>query len=133
MTKNQQDLRLLSKPYKKVALGILLFSTLILILSISKTLPIDKDIAKIISKTGLLVSLLLFALTKNKIEDELTSRIRLKAFAGTFIFGVVLVIVQPFVNLLFQNRFLSEKGASEILISMFIFYFIIFYYTLKNR
>lgn len=133
MTKNQKDLRLLPIPFKKVAIGIMLFSVLIVVLSISKILPIDKDIVKVISKTGILVSLLLLALTKNKIEDELTSRIRLKAFASSFIFGVGYVIVESFVSLLFKDGFLSDKGATEILITMFLFYFMIFYSMLKKR
>lgn len=133
MTKNNQDLRLLPVPFKKVAFGIMIFSVLLVVLAVSKILPIDKDIVKTISKTGILISLLLLALTKNKIEDELTSRIRLKAFASSFIFGVGSVIVEPFVSLLFKDGFLSDKGATEILITMFLFYFMTFYYMLKKR
>ncbi len=133
MTKNQQDLRLLPLPFKKVAFGIILFSVLLVVLSISKTLPIDKDVVKTISKTGILVSLLLLALTKHKIEDELTSRIRLKAFAGSFIFGVGYVIVQPFVSLLFNDGFMSDKSVVEVLVAMFLFYFMAFYFMLKKR
>jgi hypothetical protein len=75
----------------------------------------------------------LLALTRNKIEDELTLRIRLKAFAASFIYGVVIVIIEPLINLLFDGSFLSDKGVIELLISMFFFYFIMMFIMKKNR
>ena len=133
MHNNHQDLRLLPVHFKKVAFGIIILSVLFIALTISKVIPVDNGIVKTISKTGFLVSLLLLALTKNKIEDELTSKIRLKAFASSFVFGVVYVIVEPFVSLLFKDGFLSGKGVTEVLIMMFLFYFMSFYYMLKKR
>lgn len=133
MAKNHQDLRLLPLPFKKVAFGIMIFIVLLIILTISKIIPLDKSSTKVISKTGILISLLLLALTKNKIEDELTSKIRLKALASSFIFGVGYVIAEPFISVFFQNGFLSNKGATEILITMLLFYFMTFYFMLKKR
>lgn len=133
MNKNQNDLRLLPTPFKKVALGIMLLSVLFVVLSLSYTLIINKMIVITISKTGILISLLIFALTKNKIEDELTSRIRLKAFAGSFIFGVGYAIGEPFLNLLLKGNLISDKGVTGHLILMFLFYFMFFYLMLKKR
>lgn len=133
MNKIQQDLRLLPVHYKKYAFGIMIFSVLFIVLTKSKLLPIDKDIVKEISRTGILVSLFMLAFTKNKVEDELTSKIRLKALAGAFLYGVVIVILNPFLNILFQHSFSSDKGGAELVIGMLIFYFIIFYLSLKNR
>jgi len=61
MHKNHQDLRLLPVHFKKVAFGIFILSVLFIVLTISKVIPVDKDIVKTISKTGFLVSLLLLA------------------------------------------------------------------------
>ena len=135
MNKAQQDIRLLPLHFKKFALGIMLVSILILVASelFSESIKIDKDIVKTISKSGFLISLLLFAITRSKIEDELTSRIRLKAFTASFIYGVVIVIIEPFINLLFINSFLSNKGVTELLTSMFFFYFLMTYIMKKNR
>jgi hypothetical protein len=133
MNKIQQDLRLLPLNFRKVAYGLILLSGLLVILSISKTLTIDQEIVKTISKSTFLISLLLLALTRNKIEDELTLRIRLKAFAASFIYGVVIVIIEPLINLLFDGSFLSDKGVIELLISMFFFYFIMMFIMKKNR
>lgn len=133
MNENRKDLNLLPTIFKKVALGILLLTVLFMVLALSKNLSIEGEIAKTISKTGFLISLLIFALTKNKIEDELTFKIRLSAFAGSFIVGVLYIIVEPFVNLLFGDSFMSDKGATGLLINMFLFYFLIFYSRLKKR
>ena len=133
MNKIQQDLNLLPINFKKVAFGIMLISALLVVLSILKSLPIDKEIIKTVAKSGFLISLLLLVITRNKIEDELTLRIRLKAFAASFIFGVVMVIIEPFINLLFDGNLLSDKGVTELLISMFLFYFIMVFIMKKNR
>jgi hypothetical protein len=133
MKRTQQDLRLLPTSFKKVALGIMLVTTLFVVLSMTKTLLIDKEIVKDIAKSGFLVALLLLVMTRNKIEDELTLRIRLKAFSATFLYGVVIVILEPFINFLFGGSFLSDKGAAELLISMFFFYFIMVFLMKKNR
>lgn len=133
MNKIQQDLHLLPRYFKKVAFGIMLFSALLVVLTILKVLPIDKEIIKTIAKSGFLISLLLLVITRNKIEDELTLRIRLKAFAVSFIYGVVSVILEPFKNLLFGDSFLSDKGVTELLISMIFFYFLMMFKMKKNR
>lgn len=133
MNEIQKDLRLLPTNFKKIALGIMLLSALLVLLSLSKILTIDKEIVKTISKSGFLISLLLFAITRNKIEDELTLRIRLKAFAASFIYGVVIVIIDPFINLLIGDNFFADKGVAELLITMFFFYFIMIFIMKKNR
>jgi|TARA_B110000093_G_C12862693_1_gene364163 hypothetical protein len=133
MNKIQQDLRLLPGHFKKVAFGIMLLSALLVVLYILKVLTIDKEIVETTAKSGFLISLLLLVITRNKIEDELTLRIRLKAFTASFIYGVVIVIVEPFINLLFGDSFLSDKGVTELLINMFFFYFIMMFLMKKNR
>ncbi len=133
MGKNQLDLPLLPTPYRKIALGLLILSVLFVVVTKTEMLLIDRGTVKTISMTGILVSLLVLALTKNKIEDELTSRIRLRAFAGSFIFGVGYTIVWPYVNIIFRDSFFSEKGSTELLLAMFIFYFLICYFMLKKR
>lgn len=135
MNKVQQDLRLLPLHFKKIAFAIMILSILFAI--VSKSLPgalsIDKDIIMSFTKSGFLISLLILAITRNKIEDELTLKIRLKAFTASFIYGVVIVIIQPFFNSLFRSSFTFDKNATELLISMFFFYFIMAFLMKKNR
>lgn len=127
MNNIQKDLRLLPNYFKKIAFGFILLFILLAILTKYQILPFDKDIIKAITKTGLLISLLLLALTKDKIEDELTLRIRLRAFTFSFFVGVVNVILEPYMNLLLKGSFLSTKGTDQLIFSMIFFYFIMFF------
>ena len=133
MSKIQNDLRLLPTKFKIIGLTIMSLSILFKALPISELLTIDKELIKTISTSGILISLLLLALTRNKIEDELTLKIRLKGLAVSFIYGVGMVIIEPFMNLLFDGEFFSEKGTTELLMSMFFFYFIMVFIMKRKR
>lgn len=133
MANNQQDLRLLPAPFKKIAFGLMTLSILLIIPAASKLLSLDKEIDMTIAKIGLLISLLMLALTKNKVEDELTIKLRLKALASSFIFGTVYVIAIPLVNLLLNETYFTDKGTTEVIIAMLLYYFLIFYTMLKKR
>ncbi len=133
MKTNQTDLKLLPGIFKKIAFGLMILSVIFLILNITKTLSFEKEAVKTITKSGFLVSLLLLAVTKNKIEDERTLKIRLKAFTASLIYGVILVVVDPIINFIFEDNFLSDKGAIDILITMFIFYFILVFLMKRKQ
>ncbi|MDD2634494.1 MAG: hypothetical protein PHW82_03245 [Bacteroidales bacterium] len=133
MNKTQKDLKLLPPIFKKIAYGIMFLIILFVILSITKILAIDKQIAKTISMSFFLIALLLLAMTRSKIEDELTLRIRLKAFGASFLYGVVFVIITPFVNLFFDGSFLLDIGVEQLLISMFLFYFMMMFLMKRSR
>jgi hypothetical protein len=133
MNSSQNNLRLFPRYFNKIGLGIILGIIVFMLLSFFEIFFIDKEVAKTITKTLFLISLLIFSITRSKIEDELTVAIRLKAFAASFIFGVMIVIVDPFVNLVFEGVFLLEKGAVELLISMLLFYFFMVFLMKKNR
>lgn len=133
MANNQQDLRLLPAPFKKVAFGLMTLSILLIILAASNLLSTNKEIVMTFAKIELLISLLMLALTKNKVEDELTIKLRLKALASSFIFGTVYVIAIPLVNLLLNETYFTDKGATEVIIAMLLYYFLIFYTMLKKR
>ena len=69
---------------------------------------------------------MIIALSKEKTEDERTTKLRLIAFASSFIFGVAFVIVMPFVNVLFDGNFLSDVSTAQLILTMFLWYFAIF-------
>lgn len=133
MNKTQKDLRLLPYRFKNVAYGLLLLSFLFILFTLLDIVVIEKESAKTLASSGILLALLLLALTSDRIEDELTLRIRLKAFAASFIYGVGYVVVSPFVNLLFDGDFLYEDmGMEGLLFTMFLFYFGMFGLMKKN-
>ncbi len=128
MNTNQTDLKLLSPIFKKIAFGIMALSIVFLILNATKILSIEKEAIETITKSGFLVSLLLLAVTRNKVEDERTLKIRLKAFTASFIYGVIIVIINPLINFNFM-----AKSAINILITMFIFYFILVFLMKRKQ
>ena len=127
MNKNQKDLRLLPNYFKKIAWGLLAIILIIVVLKLSNVLQKDKELLINIIQSGVLLALLLLSITKDKIEDELTIKIRMGAFAGAFILGVGLFIAHHFVNLIFDGNFMSDIGVFQLLLTMFFFYFGIFY------
>lgn len=129
----QSELRLLPRYFNKIGIGIFLIIGLIIALTLVDILKIDPDILLTITKSGILVGLLILAMTKIKTEDELTLRIRLKSLGFAFIFGVGYTIIEPFINLLFQNSFITKRSVSELLITMLLVYFVIFHSMLKKR
>lgn len=93
----------------------------------------DEELIKEIIKVGVLVSLSMLALTKDKEEDELTIKIRMKSYAISFIIGVALLVFQPFANLLFDNSFLFDMSAFQLILTMLCVYFSLFSLYKKSR
>ncbi|MDO6802894.1 hypothetical protein Q4595_10580 [Wenyingzhuangia sp. 1_MG-2023] len=133
MNQIQKELNLLPENFKKIAFLIMLLTVLFISLSIFKVIEIDNRLVKKIAGSTFLLSLLILSITRNKIEDELTLKIRVKAYAASFIYGVSVTIVFPLINLILKGSFESKKGVHELLISMFIFYFIMIFLMKKNR
>lgn len=126
MSTFNKDLKLLPKPFKIVSYILMGISLSIVIITKSKSIGIEDGVIKDIAKVGIMISMLILALTKNRVEDELILRIRVKAFAMSYIFGVSMVIVFSIISLLLKGETLEYKGFIDLIISMLIFYFIIF-------
>lgn len=133
MKAQQKDLRLLPHYYKKIAISLILIAILIILLFQVEILTIEKHFVKLMAENILLIALLILALTKDKIEDELTLKLRMQSFAGSFIYGVLTVIVFPYTGFLFKDNSFSEKGSYELILSMLLFYFIIFFIAKRKR
>lgn len=133
---NVKDLRLLPNYFKKIAFGLIFASFLLAILSKTKILPFDKETIKMVSMNVMLISFLILAMARDKIEDELTMKIRINAFAASFLFAVIFVLVQPFISIIFYGSFISnkiDKGSTHLIFLMFFIYFYIFYIGKKKR
>lgn len=133
MNKKQVSLKLFPNYFKKISFGLIAFSILILVLNKSHVPIFDNELVKEFVKVGVLVSLFLFAMTKDKVEDELTIKIRMNSFAISFIYGTVLMAIKPFTNLLFHNSFMIDISAYQLILTMLFLYFLSFYYYKKNR
>jgi len=134
MNKTQNNLRLLPRRFEKVAFSLIALTIFFVVLIFSEFVTVEKELAKTVTSSGILLSFLLLALTRDKVEDELTLIIRLKALAASFIYGVGYVVISPFVNLLFDGEFINdEMGTEGLLLTMFLFYFGMLWLMKKNR
>lgn len=135
MFNSQYNFRLLPAFFKKLAWGIIILSFIFYKITKSYSLPIDWYMSMAILKIGVLIGLLVLMMTKNKVEDELTSKIRLHAFASSFIFSIISFIVSSIFNLFSYEDGLALIGnkSSDMLFNMFFWYFVSFRLMLIKR
>ena len=119
----------LSNSFKKVGIAILILSFLGIFLNV---LLLELDSVKMLCKYGILMGLLIISVSKEKIEDELVSNLRMQSYTFAFIGGVFLTITNPFatfvVNFFFDKQQYVFKGIGDwqilwILLSIQVFYF----------
>ncbi|MEO6636846.1 MAG: hypothetical protein ABIN25_01135 [Ginsengibacter sp.] len=72
-----------------------------------------KEILKMVTISSFILGLAFFALSKDKIEDEVTIHIRLKAAAWVFSFAVFYVILTPVTSLIFENKIEALSAAES--------------------
>ena len=125
-------LNLLPNKFKKLGFLLLGLTLLFVVIAFSGVLKIEQNEALNIFYSGLVGSLLIFALTKRKNETQLTSTIRLKSFAWTIIFGVLYAIISPVFNLILEGVYIQDEQALEIVLKMLVFYTVVFNFILYN-
>lgn len=128
-----KDLNLLPNYFKKIAAGLFVAVILFGILHLAKVIPLDRDIGKLILENGILLCLLIPAITRDKIEDELTVNIRMQSFVAGFIFGVLIVIIHPLTNIIFEGTYKSDYGSFQLLLSMLFFFHAFYIYGKRKR
>lgn len=128
---------LLPNHYKKVGIALLIASLTALIAR--KYLFEDLDIVQEIGRKGMLLALLLITLSKEKIEDELITKLRGQAFAAAFIAGVIYTLVQPLINYMVaylikpEKAIYSDLGDFIVMWFMLIIYLTFFYMFKRYR
>lgn len=133
MTENQY-IRLLPNYSKKIGVGsILAIVTLCIISFTFDWFEDDRVILLEATRVITILSLLTITLSKDKIEDELVMYVRLKALVFAFIVGVLLSITLPTSNYLFTGVYTQIIDANQILISIFILYFLSFFFLKRKR
>ena len=131
---NKSQSGLFSNFYKKVGIGIMILAFIPAI--IFKILNIEfvqthKLIFRMITMHSFILGLFIVALSRDKIEDELTIYIRLKACAFAFYWGVIMVIFKPLMDLAFQDPI--EDYSGQYIIGSMLFVYLINYYYTKNK
>ena len=125
------DLKLLPHKFKIVGYVLLAISILFFGIAVTEIISVEKEITKNIFFDLILITFLILALSKEKIEDERSMKLRLVAFAATFLYGVLFAVVSPFVSILFHGSFEIDIHAHQLLFTMFLWYFGVFYFMKK--
>ena len=130
-----QKINFLPYLFKKIGFGLLIIS-LISVVSLT-FLDNSSVLIKNISKSVLLISLLLISISMEKNEDEYTMQLRARSYVLAFIFGIVYAILQPYINYVVALILKKESADFEELSSFVIIWFMLFiqlgfYYTLRR-
>lgn len=86
----------ISHRYKKYGIGLFIISIVTLLLN---KFFIEIPEVRMIAKYGMLIGLLIVSISKEKIEDELVTQIRMQSYSLTFIIGVAFTLFAS----LFEN------------------------------
>ena len=122
------DLKLLPHKFKIVGYVLLAISLVLFIISSTDLIAVEKEIIKNGFFDLVLIAFLVLALSKEKVEDERSMKLRLLAFAATFLYGVIFALISPFGSILFNGSFEIDLQANQLLFTMFLWYFGVFYF-----
>lgn len=120
----------LPNSFKKIGIGLILIS---LIAFFVNKFSIENIDLKLTAKYGILVGLLLISISKEKIEDELITSLRMQSYTFAFIAGVIITLLTNplfnyIANLISQKQQENFEGVGDweilwILLSVQVFYF----------
>lgn len=117
-------------------IGYLIFGIFFIALFLGKFFIDGLEIG-IVLKYGMLIGLLLVSISKEKIEDELVTKLRMQSYAFAFISGVFFSLVLPLVDYLFDIIFDNGEPMFDALSDWSILWFLlsvqVFYFELLKR
>ena len=114
--------------YKKV--GIVTFSVSMLILLSAKFIDGEIETFKMVLRQLVIASMLVIAISKEKVEDEMIMKIRHRAFTISFIWTVIYTLVQPYINYVVALVVRPERAAYEEFGTFIILWFMLAIYLL---
>jgi hypothetical protein len=126
---------LLPMYFKSIGLAVMILAIVsaIIINALSvEMVQSQKEVFRVFTLNAFILGLLFIAWSKDKIEDEMTVIIRLKAMAWTFTSAVLCVIIVPVIDLLLKNPIANISGR-QIVMSMLFFYLLIYYFQKRGR
>ncbi len=98
----------------------------------SMHLGLDLDFLKPLFSNAFMLGLFFFAFSRDKVEDEMTLDIRLKAMAWAFATGVEIVILIPLVDVIFKEP-IRVLNAQMVMTAMLVAYVVMYYLIKKVR
>lgn len=127
--------KLLGVHFKKIGIVVMVLSMvpgLIVKMTHIALMESQKDLFKSFSYSGFLLGLLLIAFSRDKVEDELTIHIRLKAMQEIFFFAVFYVVLDPLFDFILHDL-VSDVTGQHLITLMLVGYLISYYFKKSNR
>lgn len=124
-------------PYSFKMVGLILIALTIIFAIITKAAHIEyihvhRSLFRTLTLNALILSLLFITMSKDKVEDEMTLQIRLRAMSFAFLWGVCYVVLMPFIDILFNDP-VRTLSAQQLVLSMLIFYLLMYYIQKATR
>jgi hypothetical protein len=94
--------------------------------------PSSNEVFRLLSMNAFIVGLLFIAWARDKVEDELTVAIRQNSMLVAFIWGVLNVIIKPFIDMLVKDP-VKDLKAQELISSMLLIYLVLYFVQKKTR
>jgi hypothetical protein len=120
--------------FKKIGMAVTALSLITAVLFKTRNPEVaahTKGLFRVFTLNALIIGLLLIALAKDKIEDEMIVAIRIRSMAGAFLFAVIYVIIWPLVDLVSNDPVADMSGQQIVLTMLFVYLFT--YYMQKRR
>ena len=120
--------------FKRIGLAVMVLAVVPLVLKAIGSIDMARQtrhLVGVLTMNAFILGMLLIALAKDKVEDEMFIAIRIQSMAVAFIFAVFYVIVTPFVALAFNDPVDTMTGQQVVLTMLLIYLFT--YYMRKRR
>ncbi|WP_116789947.1 hypothetical protein [Flavobacterium psychrotrophum] len=120
---NKYTRSLLPNYFKKIGIGVVASSIIALLSAkpfISDASEEIKDFAFLAILNFIILGIFLFAWSANKIEDEMTLQIRLKAVLASFIFIIAYAFMYPFISFFIFGDNDFELSIQQAILTMLI-------------
>ena len=88
---------------------------------------LDPYISSWILKIIILISLLLFVSSKEKVENQRTAALRSSCIQSAFTFGAFFLVYEFFAEIIFQGENAEITSGYELMMLMLVFYYLSFY------
>lgn len=133
--KRMRKIHLLPNYFKKIGVALAILSIFIMLLP--KILGMETGIIGSLGKNFFLVAMLLFTISKDQIEDELSMQLRAQSYSWAFVFGVAYAIIQPYITYSMELLLKPDKAVLVDLDVFSILWFmlmlqILFFYVFKK-
>lgn len=126
--RNKKQVILFPTYFKWIGLGTMVLSIIAnVVLKQGKQELVDlNDVYRTLTLNGFILGVFFLALSKDKVEDEMTMSFRLRSMAFSFIWAVVMVVVRPVIDIVSGDT-VSMMSSQSVILSMLIVYVVSYY------